>query len=712
MIRLTGTTWSTKRAPERHARKHTRDYLVDLSHVVPAPVVVRDKKTAGDVLAWLEVAQYAAVDSEFGKSGLLTWQVSDGEHRALIVHKEATKYFLKWLSDPHAKKIFHHAYADLPQFAGEKIEVKGLYADTMVLDWLIDENRLRHGLKYCVREWLGLRMRDWADVFGYVPDGKKKAIVREPEEAWAEQYDDFIEYATLDAYGTYWLFMHHKAILERLPAVPADKRKKYAKGQYKPGSLWQYYRKYDVEFTQTLVNMSARGIAVSVPALKDIGEKLYWDMMKASHVFTIYAPEIAVEGVKGGQKYIRVIKPEDINLRSPQQLATLFYDKMHCRPWEKIEAERLGKTRKRRRAYAILAALAGDEDEEETAAPGSRSTNAKCLAAWAEDGNVLARLLLDYRRAATQKGTFIGEEGGKGLLAHIEKDVYGVDVLKSDFNQIGTTTGRLASRAPNLQNIPARKDKDPYRIRRAFVARPGSKLIVADYSMIELRVMAHLSRDSEMLHALRNGVDLHSKTAIACFNLKCALEEVKDKYPDKRNHAKAINFGLQYGMRARLLALSIGCTIDEAQKYIDAYFNLYNGVWRWMKGTIEHCRHTGQVTTLLGRIRRIPEINLSGEENYGKIAHAENQAMNTPIQGGVADIIKKAMNEIENDTEIREHEAQLLLQVHDELIVEAPNLYADWVADRVKSIMENAYTLIVPTPVSVETGDNWDDAKG
>jgi len=249
-------------------------------------------------------------------------------------------------------------------------------------------------------------------------------------------------------------------------------------------------------------------------------------------------------------------------------------------------------------------------------------------------------------------------------------------------------------------------------MRRSFIARNGYKLIVADYSMIELRMMAHFSGDERMSAAMRDGLDLHSLTAKNIFGLKTKLEHVKDKYPDERNKGKTINFSLNYGMRAPLLAKRLGVTKEEAQRYIDGYFETYPGVKAWMDATVTECSKKGYVRTLLGRRRRLPALQLmQTEDNFGLMKHAENQAVNSPIQGSVADMVKVAMNNIVSDLWLKEHETHLLLQVHDELVLEAPWVYADQACDRVKTLMETAMELDVPVVVDAHVGDNWEMAK-
>jgi DNA polymerase I len=681
-IAQTGHRWDASRQIEWRRYDLGKRYIENISGKVPKPIHVNNRSTARDVLALLEDVEELAIDSEFDPEDndrLYTWQFSFGDNRVLV-DRECSKFFARFLANRRVRKIMHNAAADLPVFANAGIEVNGFFADTMVLDFLVNENRPRHGLKYCGPDWLGIPMVEYAEYFAVVPKGKKKAVLPHISEIILTQWPKFLGYATLDAYVTYWLYRHHRAILERLPAGTSTR---------KGATLWDYYVDYESEFTLTLSKMMKRGIAVDVSILKEIGKELSKTIARSRHIFVAYAPEISVTRQRQGTPYVEVIQPSNINLQSPQQLSALFYDELGCSAVRK-----------------------GRNDEE------VRSTDVEHLTKWADEGNVLASCLLEHRRASTMRGTFIGEQGGKGLLAHVVREVgpFGpYDLIRTEFNQIGAVTMRLSSRDPNLQNIPARKEKDPYRIRRAFRARQGHKLVVADYSLFELRVMAHFSRDPVMTQALKDGRDLHSITAKKCFKLKCAEEEVKEKFPDFRNKGKSINFGLQYGMKAWLLGKSIGVEPKEAQKYIDAYFDLYQGVYNWMAEIVESARVHGYVRTLLGRYRRVQhleDVDPNDKVAVSRQQHAMNQAMNAPIQGTVMDIIKIAMNRIENDEYLKEREASLLLQVHDELVVECPELDAYQVRDRVREHMENAVKLRVPTPVDANVGDNWEEAKG
>ncbi len=272
--------------------------------------------------------------------------------------------------------------------------------------------------------------------------------------------------------------------------------------------------------------------------------------------------------------------------------------------------------------------------------------------------------------------------------------------VHTHYMQTGAATGRLASRDPNLQNIPIREEEGR-RIRSAFVAGPGKILVSADYAQIELVVMAHLSGDPGLKAAFLEGVDVHKRTASLLFKIP------EDQVPaDRRRIAKTINFGVIYGMSAFRLARDLGVSRTEAQSFIDEYFRTYSGVLDFIQSTIAETERTGYATTILGRRRLVTAIN---SRNKTEKSGAERIAVNTPIQGSAADIVKLAM--IRVDTAIRERlpEASLLLQVHDELILETPESLAGETASIVRAEMENAMKLDIPLRVGVETARSWGD---
>ncbi|MDR2552514.1 MAG: DNA polymerase I [Treponema sp.] len=318
------------------------------------------------------------------------------------------------------------------------------------------------------------------------------------------------------------------------------------------------------------------------------------------------------------------------------------------------------------------------------------STDVEVLAELAREDPVPA-LILRHRTLSKLKSTYID-----GLVDLADGD----GRIHTSFIQTGTATGRLSSREPNLQNIPIREEEGR-RIREAFTAKPGHVLVSADYSQIELVVLTHLSQDKNLMGAFRDGVDVHARTAALIFGL-----DEKEVPPDKRRLAKTINFGVMYGMSAFRLSNELGISRAEAAAFIDAYFATYAGVRLFIQKLIERTEETGYVSTILGRRRYIPAIN---SRNRTEKAAAERVAVNTPIQGSAADIVKTAMLKLDKKLAAVKSSARLLLQVHDELILECPKTAAAETAELVRQEMENAVKLKIPLRVSVETGRRWGD---
>jgi DNA polymerase-1 len=304
----------------------------------------------------------------------------------------------------------------------------------------------------------------------------------------------------------------------------------------------------------------------------------------------------------------------------------------------------------------------------------------------------IAAKVLEYRQLTKLKGTYVD-----ALPALIRP---GTGRIHTSFNQTGAATGRLSSSDPNLQNIPI-KTALGREIRAAFVPRPGWQLIVADYSQIELRLMAHMSGDPVLVEAFRNNEDIHTRTAAEVMGVPPMLVT-----REARNNAKAVNFGIVYGISAFGLSNQLGISRKEAETYIANYFQRYAGVKAFIDRTIEAVRASGYATTLLGRQRPIPDMN---SKNPNARGFAERTAVNSPLQGTAADIIKLAMIRI--DRHLQNHEAKLLLQVHDELVLEAPPEEAAAIAAMVEHEMETVYPLDVPLVVETGIGANWRDAK-
>ena len=323
---------------------------------------------------------------------------------------------------------------------------------------------------------------------------------------------------------------------------------------------------------------------------------------------------------------------------------------------------------------------------------GQPSANEEALEAIA-DQHELPRLILDYRSLSKLRGTYTDK-----LPEMVNPDSGRVH---TSYHQAGAATGRLASSDPNLQNIPIRTD-DGRRIRRAFVAPPGRKIVACDYSQIELRIMAHLSGDPGLLRAFDSGVDVHKATAADVFGK--TLETVE---PGERRAAKAINFGLMYGMSAFGLAKQLNVSRGEAQDYIALYFNRYTGVREFMDRTRDQARTQGYVETVFGRRLYLEHINA---RNQGLRSGAERAAINAPMQGTAADIIKRAMIDIDAWLIAHDAEAKMVLQVHDELVFECDAGFVDTLLSEVTTRMARAAELRVPLVVDSGVGDNWDEA--
>jgi DNA polymerase-1 len=356
------------------------------------------------------------------------------------------------------------------------------------------------------------------------------------------------------------------------------------------------------------------------------------------------------------------IAGEEFNLASPKQLGVILY--------EKLGLPVISKTAK-----------------------GQASTAEAVLAELAEQDFELPKVLMQYRSLSKLKSTYTDR-----LPEQINPRT---GRIHTSYHQAVAATGRLSSTDPNLQNIPIRT-AEGRRIRQAFVAPKGYKLLAADYSQIELRIMAHLAKDESLLDAFRHGRDVHKATAAEVFGV--ALEEVSS---DQRRSAKAINFGLIYGMSAFGLAKQIGCDRKQAQAYIDVYFARYPGVLAYMERTREQASEQGYVETLFGRRLYLPDIHA---KNPALRKGAERTAINAPMQGSAADIIKRAMVTVDCWLSESGLDAKVILQVHDELVLEVREDLVEQVREQIKPLMGNAAALDVPLLVEVGVGDNWDEA--
>jgi DNA polymerase-1 len=305
--------------------------------------------------------------------------------------------------------------------------------------------------------------------------------------------------------------------------------------------------------------------------------------------------------------------------------------------------------------------------------------------------------LLEYREISKLKGTYVD-----ALPALINPHTGRVH---TNYNQTGASTGRLSSSDPNLQNIPIRTEEGR-KVRQAFIAPEGTKLLSVDYSQIELRILAHVSQDRTLLDAFAQGQDIHAATAAAIYGIP--LEQVTY---EQRNFAKRVNFGLMYGMGPHRLARESNLTYSEAQRFIETYFARLPGVERYIEQTKRQARTREGLTTLFGRRRSFPV--LYGEQKINQqVRNAEERvAINMPIQGTAADIIKRAMIDLHTELSQQHSYARMILQVHDELVLEVPDNEIDETAERVVRVMESACTLDAPLRANAQAGANWRDMK-
>ena len=377
---------------------------------------------------------------------------------------------------------------------------------------------------------------------------------------------------------------------------------------------------------------------------------------------------LGVQSVELGDKMVELerqayeIAGEEFNLGSPKQLGAILY--------EKLGLPVLKKTGK-----------------------GQASTAEEVLAKLAEDDYPLPKVLMQYRSMSKLKSTYTDR-----LPEQINPRT---GRIHTSYHQAVAATGRLSSSDPNLQNIPVRT-AEGRRIRQAFVAPKGYKLLAADYSQIELRIMAHLSKDEGLMNAFRDNLDVHTATAAEVF--KVELDEVTT---DQRRSAKAINFGLIYGMGAQKLGKDIGVDTKTAKAYIDVYFARYPGVREYMERTRAQAADQGYVETFFGRRLYLPDINSNKPQER---AAAERTAINAPMQGTAADIIKKAMVRVDNWLADSDLDAKVILQVHDELVLEVREDLVDEVSEKIREHMSAAAQLDVPLVVEVGVGNNWDEA--
>jgi DNA polymerase I len=362
-------------------------------------------------------------------------------------------------------------------------------------------------------------------------------------------------------------------------------------------------------------------------------------------------------------KLIHQLAGQEFNINSPKQLGDVLFNKMNL-----PKPVKYGKGKTISTAVDVLEELAAEHE--------------------------IAKRVLEYRQVSKLKSTYVD---ALPMLLNPE-----TARLHTTFNQTGTATGRLSSTNPNLQNIPIRTEQGR-EIRAAFIAEKGHVLLAADYSQIELRLLAHFSGDELLVEAFRRGDDIHSLTASQVFGVPPMMLDA-----EHRRRAKAVNFGIVYGISPFGLAAQLDIEQKEAKQFIEAYFTKYKGVRTWLDSVLEQARKDSKVSTLFGRTRPIPDIN---SKNANMRGFAERTATNTPLQGTAADLIKLAMIRLDEELRTRKLKSRMTLQVHDELVFEVPLDEVDTMRELVRDKMENVYELKVPVVADVGVGENWRDLE-
>lgn len=402
------------------------------------------------------------------------------------------------------------------------------------------------------------------------------------------------------------------------------------------------YQEVELPLVTVLAHLEINGFLVDDNQLKEFADKLG-------------------EKIDALTNEIYMLAGEEFNINSPKQLGVILFEKLELKPVKKTKT-----------GYA---------------------TNADVLEKL-RDKHPIVNFIMEYRQLAKLKSTYCD-----GLTAVVNPNTHRIH---SVFTQTVTVTGRLSSTEPNLQNIPTRTELGR-EIRKMFVAKDGYVLVDADYSQIELRVLAHIANDETMINAFRNNEDIHAVTASQVLGIP--LEDVTK---EQRSSAKAVNFGIVYGIGEYSLAQDLHISVKEAKAYIESYLEKYHGVRNYMESIKEQAKKDGYVKTMLNRIRYIPELK---SPNYNIRQFGERVALNTPIQGTAADIIKLAMVRVDNRLINEGLKSKLILQVHDELIVEAHKDEVDKVKQILSEEMQNAMKLNVPLKVDMSTGHSWYDAK-
>lgn len=615
-------------------------------------VIAIDTETTG-LVVWKDLPLY--------------WSLAWGNHR-ITLNASVLPFFKELFDDPYRDWVFANAKFDAHMLANVGVNIEGRFVDVQVMHSLLYEDR-DHGLKDIANHILGWRWSDFQDTFGRInKEQSAEDLIRRAER---ENFGLLVEYAANDAWGTYNCYLELKKQLELAftDSLFVDKPPYIT-------TLWDLFDKTEVPYTKVLWHCERNGVLMDQEYLQSI------------------APT-AIEEIQDIEREFNRAAGKPLNLQSTQQMQEFFFGDLGLTPIKKTKG---GKTGVRKPAL-----------------------DADVLQKYADAGVKEAANLLRHRELSKLYGTYI--KGIGNLL-----DPFGR--IHTRFNQDVVRTGRLSSSGPNLQNIP-RPDNDKWKLRGAFVAPPGRRLIVADYEQLEMRLLACASGDKGMIEVINKGWDIHMGNASLIFGIP--YDEIKrakeiDKLVksgelpaealtarvqeclDARTAAKTIGFGLVYGMGEKKLANDLGLSVPEAVLKIQKFKESLPAVDTFTQESVQEAEEYGFAFTILGRRRNVPEMlsHRRGERQRG-----ERIAVNTPIQGGAADVVKIAQTLCFKAGLHKKYDAIQLLQVHDELIFELPEEAVEPAMEEIQEWMEHPFIedMAVPLAVDIGSGKSWMEAK-
>lgn len=648
-----------------------------------------------------------------------------------VVKGDLIKHLAPWFASPDHNKSGHNLMIDVEVIQYNKyvpMKFRGFYLETMYGLFLEDCSKgsnpdkdrgveyyhrdkveMSLGLKEATQRKFGLIMDDFSSTWGYIPEGKKKIVfpkmwdVLENPSCPAYNRDNAIKYAGLDAWTNFLLAVDIK-----------ETQVEYG--------YWDTYVNEDRLFLWLLWKMEKRGIRVDIRLLKDIGKEAVLSLLRNDKVWLDVCPDLKAKTSPLKSSFVFFRHEPCVSSKKTYDKEKLPVLTCGCKSPHKYFETQVGKPKpeygwpngvpKCDNLY-VLPRL--DEEEECKAA--------KILRLSKLASNISTNFVKRYIERCEAD-----EELCNDRPVNFHSDV----VVYRPKWKATLVTGRISAKSNNknkgstLQNVPAREHKDIYRIRRSFVARKGHLLIVFDYGNLEMRIIAHFSRDPVLCDAFERDIDAHSATAIQVFDLECDPDLVKKEFEEERSISKAINFGVAYGCTARTIARNTGKSVEDSSLFLKKWKNVHYGIVEYLESEVEFAKAHGYIETIAGRRRYIPDIKVpevpyrpnndyTREEKRRKYAfiRARNQAYNGKIQGSAADIMKRAQVSMFKDQALHRMGFKQLLQIHDELVCEAPIQHAEECMQIMKYHMVSSYkeVLTLPLVVSGSLGTTWNEAK-